>query len=72
VRHSKIAIAFAGIVGLCETGFAQTPDCTGADRWPANSAFVALKNAGLTDNTKIDSPRTSVIRIASEALGKGV
>jgi len=72
MRYSKIAIFLAGIVGVYETGFAQTPDCTGADRWPANSAFVALKNAGLTDNTKIDFPRTTVIRIASEALGKGV
>jgi hypothetical protein len=35
-------------------------------------AFVNLKNGGVTDNTKIDFRRTTVIRIASEARGKGV
>ncbi len=33
-------------------------------------AFVHLKNAGLTNNDRIDFPKTSVTRLASERIGK--
>jgi hypothetical protein len=46
---------------------AKSPDCTG---WPTNMAFVHLKNAGLTDNDKLDPSKTKVIRLASEKIGK--
>jgi hypothetical protein len=46
------------------------PDCTGVDRWPTKMAFVHLKNAGLTDNNKLDFTKTKTIRLASEKIGK--
>lgn len=49
---------------------AKDPDCTGADRWPANMAFVHLKNAGLTSNDKIAFDKTKVTRLASQKVGK--
>ncbi len=44
------------------------PDCSG--RWPTIMTFVHLKNAGLTDNDKIDSSKTKTVRLASEKIGK--
>ena len=35
-------------------------------------AFVHLKNAGLTDNDKVDFKKTKTVRIASEEVRKGV
>jgi len=32
-------------------------------------AFVRLKNAGLTDNDKIDFRKTKTVRLASERIG---
>ena len=45
------------------------PDCAGVDSWAATMAFVHLKNAGMTDNAKIDSTKTTVVRLASEQIG---
>ena len=50
--------------------FTKDPDCTGVDRWPTNMAFVHLKNAGITDNKRIDFTKTKSIRLASEKIGK--
>lgn len=33
-------------------------------------AFVHLKNAGITDNNKLDFTKTRTIRLASEKIGK--
>jgi hypothetical protein len=33
-------------------------------------AFVHLKNAGLTDNDKLDFTKTKTVRLASEKVGK--
>jgi len=33
-------------------------------------AFVHLKNAGLTDNNKLDFTKTKTVRLASEQVGK--
>ena len=44
------------------------PDCSG--RWPTNMTFVLLKNAGITDNEKIDFAKTQTTRIASEQIGR--
>jgi hypothetical protein len=32
-------------------------------------AFVHLKNAGITDNDKLDFTKTKVVRLASEKIG---
>lgn len=48
----------------------KDPDCTGVERWPAKMAFVHLKNAGIVDNGRIDFTKTSVVRLASEKVGK--
>ena len=49
---------------------ANGPDCGGS--WPTNMAFVLLKNAGITDNSKIDFSKTKTVRLASERIGKGL
>ncbi|MCK9418949.1 MAG: hypothetical protein M0R70_06190 [Nitrospirae bacterium] len=48
---------------------AKDPDCAGTERWPTKMAFVHLKNAGITDNSKVDFTKTSTIRLASEKIG---
>ncbi len=49
---------------------AAQPECTGVERWPTSMAFVHLKNAGLTDNDKLDFSKTKTVRLASERIGK--
>jgi hypothetical protein len=44
------------------------PDCSGG--WPTNMTFVALKNAGLADNSSVDFSKTKTVRLASEKVGK--
>ncbi|MDR3095971.1 MAG: hypothetical protein LBV73_02735 [Paraburkholderia sp.] len=38
--------------------------------WPRNIALVKLKNAGITDPTKLDESKTRAVRIASQKVGK--
>jgi hypothetical protein len=45
------------------------PDCSGVERWATTMAFVHLKNAGLTDNYKIDFNKTQTTRLASQKIG---
>jgi hypothetical protein len=45
------------------------PDCSGIDRWATNMAFVHLKNAGITDNDKVDFSKTVTKRLASQKIG---
>ena len=66
--RALVAVVALGLFP-CST-LAKDPDCTGADRYPASMAFVHLKNAGMTDNDKIDFTRTTVKRLASERVGK--
>jgi hypothetical protein len=35
-------------------------------------SFVHLKNAGITDNMKVDFSKTKTVRLASERIGKGL
>lgn len=65
--RTLIALLLLGSPGVV---FAGSPDCTGVDRWPASMAFGYLKNAGLTDNARLDFSKTQVTRIASEKIGK--
>jgi hypothetical protein len=44
------------------------PDCSGG--WPTNMALVLMKNAGITNNEKIDFSKTKSVRVASERIGK--
>ncbi len=53
-------------------GFSADPDCTGADRWPTSMAFVHLKNAGITDNNRLDFTKTKTVLLASEEIGKNL
>jgi len=46
------------------------PDCGGKEAWPTSMAFVHLKNAGITDNDKLDFSKTKTVRLASEKVGK--
>ena len=48
---------------------AAVPDCSGVDRWPTTMAFVHLKNAGITNNDKLDFSKTRTVRLTSEKVG---
>ena len=51
---------------------ARNPNCAGVERWPTQSALVNLKNAGITDNEKLDFTKTKTMRLASEQIGKNL
>lgn len=57
-----VLISFSAVAG--------EPQCYGPDNWAANMAFVKLKNAGITDNDKIDFSKTQPVKLASEIIGK--
>jgi hypothetical protein len=46
-----------------------SPDCSGKDRWPASSAYGALKNAGMAGPTDVAFDQTAVRRLSSEKIG---
>jgi len=46
----------------------KDPDCSEA--WAMPMTFAQLKNAGITNNEKIDFPKTKTTRLASERMGK--
>ena len=48
----------------------RQPDCSGPDRWPANMAFVKLKNAGLITNSKVDFNHVKSRTIVSQRIGQ--
>lgn len=67
----------AGLFAGSNAGLAQAkakaaggPDCSKG--WPTSMAFTYLKNAGLTDNDKIDFSKTKTVRLASERLKVGL
>ena len=45
------------------------PDCSNVNGWTTSIAFGHLKNAGLTDNDRLDFSKTRTIRLASERIG---
>ncbi len=47
---------------------AKDPDCS--EGWATPMTFAQLKNAGITDNDKIDFSKTKTTRLASEKIGK--
>ena len=70
---NKPFLIFVAVVALgshLEAAVAKHPDCAGVERWATSMAFVHLKNAGLTDNAKLDYSKTKTVRLASEKIGK--
>ncbi|WP_321884757.1 hypothetical protein [Paraburkholderia bannensis] len=64
----KMLAAFAALLLTPIASFAASPaQCVS---WPKNIAEVKLKNAGITDITKLDRSKTHAVRIASEKVGK--
>src|SRR5512133_2420559 len=66
----KAIVALLALVGPSVLALAKDPDCTGVERWPASMAFVHLKNAGLTNNERLDFSKTRVVRLTSEKIGR--
>jgi len=58
------------LAALASSAVAKDPDCTGVESWATSMAFVHLKNAGITDNGKLDFTKTKTVRLASEKIGK--
>jgi hypothetical protein len=44
-------------------------NCLGGD-WPTSMAFTYIKDAGITNNERLDFPKTKTVRLASEKIGK--
>lgn len=63
----KLILSFAILLVIPSLVAAQVPDCAS---WPTSMAFVYLKNAGLTDNSRTDPSKATAIRLASEKIGK--
>jgi len=68
-RYLVFVLAFIAVPG---TSPAQDkhPNCAGVERWATSMAFVHLKNAGVTDNDKLDFTKTKTNRLASQRIGK--
>ena len=58
------------VTAQSKTEMEHGPDCSG--QWPTIMSFVHLKNAGITDNMKVDFSKTKTVRLASERIGKGL
>jgi hypothetical protein len=67
MTRSKLFFASTLFV-LGSYAFGEGPDCSGG--WPTTMTLVHLKNAGMTDNEKVDSAKTKTTRMASEKIGK--
>jgi len=65
VMISAAAICLAG----GSAAAAGDPDCSSVDAWATSMAFVHLKNAGITDNAKVDFTKTRTVRLASQKIG---
>ena len=70
INRASLSIIFALLCLSSGSVSAGSPNCTGVDSWATNMAFVHLKNAGLTDNDRLDFTKTKVVRLASEKIGK--
>jgi hypothetical protein len=68
----KTAVALAGALLATTPALAKSPDCAGTGNWAASMVFVAMKNAKLVTNDQVDFDRTSVTRLASEQVKKGL
>jgi len=66
----KLMIIAFLLIASPSMALAKDPDCSRTNQWPTNMAFVHLKNAGITDNSKLDFTKTKTIRLASEKIGE--
>ncbi len=66
MKYITIIFLLLANIALAEE---KHPDCSGTNRWATNMAFVHLKNAGITDNVKLDFTKTITKRLASEKIG---
>ena len=61
------------IVGLtvagCATTQVENPNCAGVNSWATSMDFVHLRNAGITNNDRLDVEKTKSVRLASEKTG---
>ena len=64
MKRLALACLFLAAPALC---LAASPQCAS---WPTSMALVHLKNAGITDPTKVDESKTKAVRLASEKIGK--
>ena len=68
MRSLIVAIAIG--IGLnASLARAADPDCAGVERWPTAMAFVHLKNAGVTDNDRMDFTKTKTVRTRRSTAG---
>lgn len=68
LKQRQTFLVFLAILGLSGCATVMHPGCDGAGQWPANMAFVKLKNAGIVDNSKVVFSRTVVERLASISI----
>ena len=61
-------LVWAGAIASPAKGLGLS--CSGPDNWAAGSAFGQLKNAGITDNSRLDFTKTKVSLLASERIGR--
>ena len=64
---------FLSVLMLCTFpayAAAEIPDCSGPDHWPANEAFVYMKNAGIVTNDQVDFKKTTSKKLSYEKIGK--
>ncbi len=66
---NRIILSLVLLIPL-SSAFAGHPDCAGVERWATSMAFAHLKNAGITNNQKLDFTKTKTTRLASEKIGK--
>ena len=71
INFIKVTLVLFMIIPAFEAS-AKDPDCSGTDRWPTNMAFGKLKDAGLTDNDKLDFSKTETVMLASEKIRKNL
>jgi hypothetical protein len=55
-------------LALAPFAFAAGPNC--GEGWATPMTFAHLKNAGITNNEKVDFSKTKTTRLASETIGK--
>ena len=67
-----LIVALAVLVAASTPVYAKTPNCSGVNNWATAMAFVHLKNAGLTNNDRVDFTNTKTKLLASERTGKNL
>jgi len=68
----KLLLSIILLVLTPSIGLTNDPDCRGIDRWPTMMAIAKLKNAGITDNYRLDFTKTKTKRLASEKISKNI